>query len=199
MAGRGKRPEDDEQDGSDQGMAELLGWMRSFAQRKRYTRLTVEILAAIPDEELEQAVLDFVSCKLATGKGDPRKKLMSLPPAFRAVYATNALEGEVNNGGFNQFFFNSLAELAPDAVAGFDLMGVPAAARLTERAIEIRKQDEPRLKKLFKGARSIVAFSASYEGNPLGALDKELYALGDELRKARVRFIRENAELFVAE
>ena len=92
--------------------------MAAFRNRKIYRKLSIEVLAAIPDDKLEQAIIDFVAEKTASTGGDERATLKSLSVGFRAVYATWVLEGEVDNGGFNQFFWNHSDEMALDAVDG---------------------------------------------------------------------------------
>src|SRR6478735_2803768 len=44
--------------------ADFEASMRKFKNRKRYPTLTVDVLKQIPDAELEQALVDFVTCKL---------------------------------------------------------------------------------------------------------------------------------------
>jgi len=87
-----------------------------------------------------------------------RDVLDGLSAGFRAVYSTWWVEAEVNNGGLNQYFWNSSGEFARDAVAGFDRIGVPAMARLMERGIAIRDQDEAKNKK-FGAKLANAAFS----------------------------------------
>jgi hypothetical protein len=175
--------------------AQLDASIAAFKNRKRYAELTPEILATISDSDVELAILDLIDCRVESSGTSEREVLNILPVGFRTVHATWLVEAEVNNGGFNQYFWNSGGEFAEDAVQGFDLMGVPALARLTERAIAIRARDAARMA-AFKQRDTIEAFSESYEGNPLNELDEEFYNLEDGLSQARVRFIRKNPELF---
>jgi len=173
---------------------QLEASIEAFKNRKRYPELTPEILGTIPDAEVEQALIDFIDCRVQhTGRRE-RDVLDGLSAGFRAVYSTWWVEAEVNNGGFNQYFWNSSGEFARDAVAGFDLIGVPAMARLMERAIAIRDQDAAKIKK-FKERGSLEAFSESYDDNRLNDLDQEFGRLEAEVPKARIRFIRANSAL----
>ena len=139
--------------------------------------------------------MDLIDCRVQRSGKTEREVLNTLPDGFRAVYATWWVEAEVNNGGFNQYFWNSAGAFAHDAVDGFDLIGAPALARLTERAIAIRAKDEARMA-AFEQRDTIEAFSESYEGNPLNELDDEFYKLEHDLSQTRQRFIRKNPELF---
>jgi len=54
----------------------------------------------------------------------------------RIVLAVEALEREVNNGGYSQFFINSSGQYAPIIVDALVRIGCPEVAALTRRAIE---------------------------------------------------------------
>jgi hypothetical protein len=51
------------------------------------------------------------------------------------VLAVEALEREVNNGGYDQFFANSSQEFAPVIVDSLKRIGCKRAANITQRAI----------------------------------------------------------------
>jgi len=53
----------------------------------------------------------------------------------RTVLAVRALEREVNNGGYDQFFRNSSKKFAPEIVQSLVGIGCNRAARITQRAI----------------------------------------------------------------
>jgi hypothetical protein len=55
----------------------------------------------------------------------------------RVVLAVEAVEREVNNGGFMQLFMNSSKELAPIFVDSLKRIGCKEAANLTQEAIDI--------------------------------------------------------------
>jgi len=175
--------------------ADIEASMKAFENRKRYQTLTADTLKAIADDDLEMALIDFVNCKVEKSGKPERDVFNGLSPGFRAVFATWILEGEVNNGGFNQFFWNSSGDYAADAVAGYDLIGVPAYARLMRRAIAIRDADRARTQS-FKDRGTLEAFSESYQNNRLSKLDDEFYKLGD-LSAARIKFVRAHPGMFV--
>lgn len=174
--------------------------LRAFQNRTIYRRLTLEVLAGIADRDLELAVMDFISEKAKAHGGDERAALDALSEGFLAVYATWWVEAEVNNGGFNQLFWNSAGAYAQDAVAGFTRFGAPEQAALTQRAIAIHN-DQAARQELLQQRGTPEAFSESYEDNPLNDLDEEFYELQGRVNVGalRVKYIRENAALFVAE
>jgi Domain of unknown function (DUF4375) len=59
----------------------------------------------------------------------------SLSAAERTLLAVEALEREVNNGGYSQFFFNSSVAYVPEIVASLRRIGCSRTSEITERAI----------------------------------------------------------------
>ena len=55
----------------------------------------------------------------------------------RIVLAIEALEREVNNGGYSQFLQNTEAELVTSVVAALNSIGCVDLAKLTQRAIDV--------------------------------------------------------------
>ena len=55
----------------------------------------------------------------------------------RILYITQALEMEVNNGGFAQFFFNSDGCLGNEIVSSFEKIGAMKTAEICKKAISI--------------------------------------------------------------
>ncbi|MEW6304801.1 MAG: DMP19 family protein [Verrucomicrobiota bacterium] len=67
----------------------------------------------------------------------------SLTETERRLCAAHGLDGEVNNGGFDQYFFNSTGDAAETALAGLKDMGATAAAALLERAMAVFPGGKP--------------------------------------------------------
>ena len=61
----------------------------------------------------------------------------SFSEAERLYFAVGLLEGEVYNGGFDQYFFNSSADYYRYAVDGLQAMGAPHALELLLRAKQV--------------------------------------------------------------
>ncbi len=49
-----------------------------------------------------------------------------LPTGVRALYLTWTVEAEVNNGGFNRYYYNTDDRFAADAVVAFEYGGLSA-------------------------------------------------------------------------
>ena len=61
----------------------------------------------------------------------------SLSEAERQYFAVGLLEGEVYNGGFHQYFFNSSGDSYPYAIEGLEAIGAPQALLLLRKAKQI--------------------------------------------------------------
>jgi hypothetical protein len=64
-----------------------------------------------------------------------RDGAQSLTDEERLVLAVEALEREVNNGGYDQFFVNSSREFAPIVVGALQRIGCRKTAKITQNAI----------------------------------------------------------------
>ena len=61
----------------------------------------------------------------------------SLSESERQYFAVGLLEGEVYNGGFDQYFFNSSGDYCQYAIDGLEQMGASTALKLLRQAITI--------------------------------------------------------------
>ena len=61
----------------------------------------------------------------------------ALTEAEQTVYCLDALEREVNNGGFDQFFFNSSGDTAMETVLALERLGASHTAGLVRRAVGV--------------------------------------------------------------
>lgn len=162
----------------------------AFANRRKYTELTPEILADIPDDKLEQAIVDFIDYKVAGRESHRRDILAALGPGFRAVDATWWAEIEVTRGGFRQYFRNTGGQFAADAVLGFRLMGKGDLAAVMEQAIAIAIEEQA----LSQPAGQP---SQARPHDPYQPLNQRFVALAGDLSARRVALIRARPKLFV--
>lgn len=72
------------------------------------------------------------------------RQFASVTEAQGLLLAAHWCQSEVCNGGLHQFFSNSTGVLAPEAVRGFRLIEVPAAAEIVARAMTLLGQVYPR-------------------------------------------------------
>ncbi|HEY2082904.1 MAG TPA: DUF4375 domain-containing protein, partial [Verrucomicrobiae bacterium] len=147
---------------------------------------------------LEDAVVEYVGAKIGNNDEDERKIVTSLSMGFQMVYTTMSLEAEVNNGGFNQYFWNSTGAFKNEALEGYKLLGASEHEKIIVEAIGIYNQHKDALDQQ-KAKGTLKAFSESYKDNPLNKLDNQFYALKEDASAMRIKFIREHPELFVGQ
>lgn len=108
-------------------MAELQ-WFECYSGQT-----TEELLSLQAKYRIDSLVLAFEQAidQKATRDGDA-----ALSQQERVVLAIEALEREVNNGGYEQFFLNSSREFAPMIVQALISIGCPKTSKLTKRALD---------------------------------------------------------------
>lgn len=157
----------------------------------KLARLSPESLAAVSDDDVESSLVYHVVDHML-GKGAEPDAIATWPEGLQAWYITFVVDAEVLNGGFNQLFFNSSGALTPAAPWAFEQIGSYAAADLMRRALELLEQHAPALEAA-AGAGTSEAFMATYVDQPFAKLDQQYCQMEEELRSARLRFIREQA------
>jgi hypothetical protein len=95
-----------------------------------FRTLDPDTLAAVPDDKLEEAVFDYALTRLGGDFEREAEILATLPPGVRALYLTWQVEGEVNNGGFNQYYWNTDDRFSEQAVEAFEFFSATKHARL---------------------------------------------------------------------
>jgi hypothetical protein len=167
----------------------------AFRNRTTYTSLDPETLASIPDDDLEQAVVDYIFSKLEDHYDQEEQIISALPAGARALYLTWIVEAEVNNGGFNQYYWNTGGCFAAEAVTAFRFFGAHEHAALMQEANAVRAAEADAISE-FEEQGTLEAFSESYEVSKLGPLDERFYQLGEGLSTLRIAKIRELPEEF---
>ncbi len=66
-----------------------------------------------------------------------------MPEAQKVVHCIGMLEMEVNNGGFEQFFYNSSGDTTPEALAALKAIGAKKCLELVQQAIDLFPKGEP--------------------------------------------------------
>jgi hypothetical protein len=132
-----------------------LGWLNGYSGQS-----VEQLLSLAGTYRTDSLVLVFEE---AISQNAQRDGMQSLTDEERIVLAVGALEREVNNGGYHQFFVNSSREFATTVVAALQRIGCKKIATITQRAIKalgisnlapeaieaaISHDDEPRLAKL---------------------------------------------------
>lgn len=166
-----------------------------FKKQRIYTELNAEIIATIPDKNLEQAIQDFTAEAIDKDWENDVRKVPALGAGFSAVYFLGTLDYEVNNGGFNQFFFNEGREAVVLAKEGADLMGLRKLSAVISKALVIEQIEREKMAKV-KKVGTIEAFFESYDEISFEEADEAFEKLDIDLGKEILSFIRRKPEFF---
>jgi len=112
----------------------------------------------------------------------------------RIILAVEALEREVNNGGYAQFFVNSSKEFAPIIVDALNRIGCVETAALTQEAIDALG---------IVGSLSVEAIDrvmdeqSDQRDQKLEVCDDKYYSVVGDLSKPLLGFIKRNKEQII--
>ncbi len=176
---------------------EISQTLDDFMKRPIHKELTIDIIDSTKDDDLIQTVFDNLAEKIGDNYEKEYKIITGLSKERQAIYTIWLVDAEVNNGGFNQFYFNSSGQFAELATGGFKLIGAVKFAELMQKANTIFIKGNKKITEKQDG--SLEGFSESYEDNPLNELDSEFYDLyqNEDLNKLQVNFIRNNKDKFI--
>ena len=118
----------------------------------------------------------------------------SLTPAEQVIYCVDALEREVNNGGFLQFFDNSSGDTSFQTVSALEAIGAQQAANIVRRAIEAFPGGKPSADREERVAQ-LNEFGEVIEDVWL-EIDQEFYAYPDNLATSLRRYTEANRSQF---
>lgn len=171
--------------------------IEDFQKRPIHGALTSEIIDTTSDKNLLQTVFDNLSEKLPKDYKKEFQTVTSWNKHRQAIYIIWALETEVNNGGFNQFYFNSSGQFADFVPEALKLVGATKFADLATRANAVYQKENAKITEHQDG--TLEGFSKSYDANPLNRFDDEFYALykKENLQQLQVEFIRKNTQFFI--
>lgn len=110
---------------------------------------------------------------------------------FSAIWA---VESEVNNGGFSQYFLNDSAESASFVVEALQSVRAPKTAAICERAIAAAFPDG--LPQNPESIRSAAADFADETLEKLDSLDREFFAYPHNLTELLFAYVSENPAEF---
>jgi hypothetical protein len=102
------------------------------------------------------------------------------------------LQGEVANGGFDQFFFNSAADHTFDTIESLSMIGADHTRNLVIQACSVFPQGEVPAN---RSERQKLLMSIGNKGNQLlNTLDGAFYEFKDDLESMTVEYIKKNQE-----
>lgn len=123
--------------------------------------------------------------------------IKSLNSGIQMVYETLKLETEVQNGGFNQYFWNALPDDALLARRGYELLAAGKFIELLDEAVEIFMKERATHEKNIR-ENTPESFMNSSENTKLDRIDKKFLILLTEENPSiiRNRYISEHLDEF---
>lgn len=132
---------------------------------------------------------DFISKLCAYGT-----EINKLTEPQRIFYFNQKLEMEVNNGGFNQFFFNSTGDFASEIVQSLRTIGAHRTAEILQQAI-----NEFPDKVIPKDRNKRIELMRQIEKNAIDVweeLDQRFFLYEEDLNSLNLEYIKQNKNSF---
>ena len=171
-------------------------FLDEIGNRPVHDVLTEKDLSAVSDYDLVEIVAEILMKKLPSDYEQIYKSVISWTLPQQTIYVIWWLIAEVQNGGFNQFFYNrsEYAPLIPDAL---EKIGALKYADLAKRAYNVYKKEFENISKHQDG--TLEGYSESCDNNPLEEFDDEFYDLeeSEDLEKLQAEYIRKNRSDFI--
>lgn len=149
-----------------------------------------EIFALEDDTDFVTALSSALWDRTESGK-----HLDAVSPEARVFYLCNALDAEVNNGGFSAFFYNPSGQWGPETIDALETVGAPGTAELLRRFIALLPCDGyPR--DIAVRNDVLLEVPDTFDAN-VGELDDEFYAGPDgSLQALYVTYARDHRDDF---
>lgn len=150
----------------------------------------IDTLLSSPDTNNAIIEIDNYVSKLCS-YGDT---LSSLTEPQKNFYLNQNLEREINNGGFNQFFYNSSGDFAHDTIISLKTIGAKKTADILQRAIDqFPNSTVPK----DRGKRQEVLEQIEDAANEVWEqLDQTFYKYEDNLNDLNIEYIKQNRSSF---
>jgi len=116
------------------------------------------------------------------------ERFSELSPSERVFILVWELEAEVNNGGFNQFFFNSAGDRASATPAALRAIGAGRTAAIVDEANSSFPDGPP----ADRAVRQGVLETIDPDTELFDELDQEFYGYPDDLSALLYRFVIEH-------
>jgi hypothetical protein len=148
----------------------------------------------IPDENLVGTVIDWLDTfdEYAVFGG-----LGKAPKVYQTILAVWAFDGEINNGGFIQFYTNHLSKENVDFYQLHIDAGLQKQAEIIKKANNVYEKN----KAVFDTeAKTVEQFSARYSDknycDEFGKLDSEYFGGGFDMNKELLPYVKSNIGAF---
>jgi len=160
-----------------------LKWLDEYSGQT-----TDELIALEGEHRTDSLVLAF---EQALDQKADRVGKAGLSEEELVVLAVEALEREVNNGGYDQFFINSSNEYASIVVDALNRIGCTETAKLTKEAIDILGIEGPIT---VEAIDRVMEKENEERDEKLGECDDRYYEMAGDLAGPLLEFIKSNKD-----
>ncbi|MCL2488364.1 MAG: hypothetical protein FWE80_06745, partial [Oscillospiraceae bacterium] len=102
----------------------------------KYRTLTPELLAAVPDDELVEAVIANILAKLHPRRPDPYREIPAMTQGRCSVYAVWLIGRELDDSDFEQVRLGPSARFFDFAAEGYALLGASRCEAIIRKSLE---------------------------------------------------------------
>ncbi|MCT1400976.1 DMP19 family protein [Paenibacillus sp. p3-SID867] len=148
--------------------------MQKYVKEFMKTKEDLELLLAVGDKIHEKYY--------ETG-------FQELTESEQVIFCMMGLEGEVNNGGFDQFFLNSSSKYKVETLDSLRRINASYTASLLEEAIRV--VEDPNL----QGEKDDE--NTDIQSERLNVLDDKFYEYKEDLLELQLNFIKEHKDNFI--
>ncbi|MHC4144841.1 MAG: DMP19 family protein [Planctomycetota bacterium] len=163
-----------------------LKWLDEYSGQS-----TDELIALEGEYRTDSLVLAF---EQAIDQKAARVGNDGLTDEERTILAVEALEREVNNGGYDQFFINSSKEFAPIIVDVLNRIGCAETAALTQEAIDALGVEGSLT---VEAIDRVMGQESDQRHEKLNACDNTYYSVAGDLSELLLGFIKRNKERII--
>ncbi|MDH4084355.1 MAG: DMP19 family protein [Nitrospira sp.] len=147
---------------------------------------TIELISLQGEYQTDSIVLAFEE---ALDQKAERIGQSRLTADGKVVLAIEALEREVNNGGYGQFFINSSKSYVPIVVDALSRIGCSEVALLTQHVIDALGIDG---QVTVEAIDSVMEEDSDKRDEKLGECDEQYYKVAGDLAGPLLEFIKKN-------
>jgi len=153
-------------------------------------KFDLEILLAADDVNSSIIEIDNFVCELCSW-GNGIDKLTEYQKSF---YFNQNLEREINNGGFNQYFYNSSGNFAHDTVISLKEINANKTADILQEAIN--QFPDSIVPKNRDERQTLLEEMGETANDIFETLDQKFFLYEDDLNTLNIDYIRKNKNMF---
>jgi len=169
--------------------------LESEKRANAYKTMKNGMIKVWSEDEWIMAIMTWIWGKIGENSGDVFSTIQELPRPCQYIFSMYSLKSEIENGGYNQFFYNFNTEIAKVAENGFMEIGLKEFSLITADAIETYEDMRARNK---RSEDDIEDFMSTYDINPLDASTGYFMSSFDldKLEENSIGYIKDNMECF---